>query len=804
MLKLIALKIYKDCAKHIYKCLKPDVYYYFCNEFVFDHKGKLSFRSDYHKSLQEDFFINIDNLYSESGSNDIQINVSAIVGKNGDGKSSIIEIILRLINNLADSNGITDIKLQHAYGVRAELTYQYNNGIYQIKEKSKDGAYLVHYADIEGGEINTIGTQVHLNPHSQHATLFHTWVSNYSIYAYNIYDYSKEWIQEARLQGEDNYYGDYCWLDPIFKKNDGYSMPLAIFPDRRRGDISINRINTIAKQRLLSLFINSTDAPNSFRNITSNRAVAIRLTPFTYTKLQKWTLESYLMSSRLESSSLNWAIEKLSDLQKSGIDITEAELENWYNGEQYEVNVLLDDLLGITQDGKMAVGVPYAEYLQCVDAYVKKHVPNCFSNKRLKDTPNQPSDIVKYLYALRDYHRFLNRKGQTREFAAYLNFDEQRKKYKKYKAYNISQLARIYLIYQIAAYQKINPLIVCKPYDELTDVERGQHALIYEIISLFGSYSYDGKIEDKNKYPWDNCYEYDRWELGRAIELMEMDLRNDSYVTRELSQILSYIKECEREGDLYKRLAESKENKEFHDSSKSNEVLIGLDVIKKHYTPKGIQLSELPPSLYECDILFKRSDAYVEMGSLSSGERQLLNIIGVIMYHLYDLDRQKVYKAANLIFEEIELYFHPDYQRQLVYRLIKQIRGGDFTSLEAVNMLFVTHSPFILSDIPKENVLFLNNGIPDTQMQENTFGANIHSLLKNGFFLPNLTMGEFAYHKINRLFAKLNANDVKVTEIAELNKEITLVGEPYLREQLFKKFYSLPQVKQYFEALSKQ
>ena len=110
MLKLIALKIYKDCAKHIYKCLQPEVYYYFCNDFVFDHKGKLSFRSDYHKSLQDDFFINIDNLYNESGSNDIQINISAILGKNGDGKSSIIEIILRLINNLADSNGITDIK----------------------------------------------------------------------------------------------------------------------------------------------------------------------------------------------------------------------------------------------------------------------------------------------------------------------------------------------------------------------------------------------------------------------------------------------------------------------------------------------------------------------------------------------------------------------------------------------------------------------------------------------------------------------------------------------------------------------
>jgi hypothetical protein len=96
----------------------------------------------------------------------------------------------------------------------------------------------------------------------------------------------------------------------------------------------------------------------------------------------------------------------------------------------------------------------------------------------------------------------------------------------------------------------------------------------------------------------------------------------------------------------------------------------------------------------------------------------------------------------------------------------------------------VTHSPFILSDIPKSNVLFLENGKPVDPMQENTFGANIHSLLKNGFFLSGMPMGDFAKQKINALFAKLNDGHFSVEEYKAMENEILMVGEPYLRGKL--------------------
>ena len=70
-------------------------------------------------------------------------------------------------------------------------------------------------------------------------------------------------------------------------------------------------------------------------------------------------------------------------------------------------------------------------------------------------------------------------------------------------------------------------------------------------------------------------------------------------------------------------------------------------------------------------------------------------------------------------------------------------------------------------------------------MQENTFGANIHTLLKNGFFMPNLPIGEFAYGKINKLFGKLNSGELDPdNDLDDIYQEILLVGEPFLRNQL--------------------
>ena len=51
-------------------------------------------RDEYVRPLPEDFF-------TAKHNNGLQVNISAVVGMNGDGKSTLIELAMRLINNCA-------------------------------------------------------------------------------------------------------------------------------------------------------------------------------------------------------------------------------------------------------------------------------------------------------------------------------------------------------------------------------------------------------------------------------------------------------------------------------------------------------------------------------------------------------------------------------------------------------------------------------------------------------------------------------------------------------------------------------
>ncbi len=803
MLKLIALKIYKDCAKHIYKCLKPDVYYYLCKDFYFNPQGDISYRDMQGTLLHSDFFnVPKRNEDETEYKNGILINISAIVGKNGDGKSSIIEVMLRLINNLSKQYKIYKTPLQYIDGLRAVLIYQLDDELYKIEESDNKGVRLIHYASLskDSKEITILNKPIRLYRSNPILTFFYTWVSNYSHYAYNVYDFKKEWNVNPELISNEEQANKACWLYSIFNKNDGYLAPLAFHPYRYSGKIDINRERSLAEQRLTSLFINSTDSTNAFRNITENTAVAIKLTPLTYSKLHKRTLEDYLLSVRDQNDKLDWAYRKLVAAYRKPSD-NETAIESWYDNSKEYVIDLLDELVGEKKlsNSNHQPKVSYTIFLHQMDVYIRENMPQIFAHSNYGRYSKGYSDIARYLHAIKSIDDNMQVGRMPIAWESYLDLAVQMVKYEPYQDYNVTQLARLCLIYKVAEHYGINPLIVCKPFEELTHIEKAQHYLIYKTISIFHTYPSYLECVETSKLPWDACREYTDEELNKLFIQLRTDKSNDSHVTRKLSQTIHYITNCKEHGEIYKYLSNQEDNPIFKRWSNQDEIVLGLDTLRKYYVTEKIKLSELPPPIYISEILYQRENSYIGMEMLSSGEKQMLNILGAIIYHLQNIDSTKKYKCVNIILEEIELYFHPEYQRQIVYRIIRQIKGEELLNIKAVNIIFVTHSPFILSDIPKRNVLFLRDGKPDNTMQENTFGANIHSLLKNGFFLPNIPIGEFAYHKINHLFARLNANDIKTEEIALLDQEITLVGEPYLREQLYKLFYSFPQVKIYYE-----
>ena len=159
-----------------------------------------------------------------------------------------------------------------------------------------------------------------------------------------------------------------------------------------------------------------------------------------------------------------------------------------------------------------------------------------------------------------------------------------------------------------------------------------------------------------------------------------------------------------------------------------------------------------------------------------------------------------------IFFDEIEITVHPELQRKLVFYLIEFFE--EFYQGFKVHLIFATHSPVLLSDIPKSNVCFLkretdenNNPIvknvtkkrkDNTDKEENnTFGANIHSLYRHSFFMNEGSMGAFATKKINEIIKELNPDDEKQKKekfygekYNELEERINLIGEPVIRDNL--------------------
>lgn len=128
-------------------------------------------------------------------------------------------------------------------------------------------------------------------------------------------------------------------------------------------------------------------------------------------------------------------------------------------------------------------------------------------------------------------------------------------------------------------------------------------------------------------------------------------------------------------------------------------------------------------------------------------------------WHTPDNDREQiVYKHINVIFDEIELYFHPEMQRNFISTLLHGLQQLPLSGIRSLHFMVVTHSPFVLSDIPTQNILFLEKGGHKAGKSEvASFGANIHTMLVNSFFLKGGAMGQFAKETIVRMIDQVNA-----------------------------------------------
>jgi hypothetical protein len=182
---------------------------------------------------------------------------------------------------------------------------------------------------------------------------------------------------------------------------------------------------------------------------------------------------------------------------------------------------------------------------------------------------------------------------------------------------------------------------------------------------------------------------------------------------------------------------------------------------------------------------------------MSSGELQFAFVVHTLYYHIQNInsviktnENKKIkYRNINLMLDETELYFHPEFQQGFIDEFLTGLKKYRLNEIDSINIMFLTHSPFILSDIPAINLLKLENGLPiPYDKNEATLGANIHSLLANDFYLSKGFIGKRARLVINDLFNYLQDKKVETYNFTESTAKLFIknIGEPILKHELSK------------------
>lgn len=611
----------------------------------------------------------------------VGVTINAIVGANGAGKSTIVDYIVRILNNLSACifgeyyRAPSAEHLHFIYWVYAELYVKVAQSIFRLVCKGNHFdvyEYALNADDHKFHKIPKTLIAVDMSKLPDHRILSIHWdklsvlkrfcytiINNYSMYAFQpqcyneeLSDYKKEaeihrlgkrkfpdvqTIPEIRKEeGQAGVREAQSWLKGLFWKNDGYQVPIVITPMRSYGQVNVKREHKLAKERMLSLvFKRDGEGEHYFKRI---------------------------------------------------------------NGK------LVIDGIVISKD--------YTEELRYKNAFTESTWIKNIDKERI-------SKVAESL---------------QRGIRKMCNLDDDRKDHAVF-AWN-------YII-----------------------------SKVIKIIHTYPRYVNERKIMA-------NMCKADVDKLDKMAEkILDKLLRDHSHATRKLYRCIYY---------LSKNHINKKKYLNVETFGEEIEKLVVGDELHPFEPRYSDEL--LPPPIFHINFrLYDDTDdkhSSVEFSSLSSGEKQVTYTLSSFYYQLANIDsvdevmeRKELiqngiidleklgevqpdiasYKHVCIIFDEIELYFHPEMQRTFISNLLDGLKQMDLKRVESIQVIMATHSPFILSDISKDYTLFLSkDGTVRDVNSMYTLGANIHTMLKNSFFLQEGTMGAFIQDKLSEAFNTIN------------------------------------------------
>lgn len=301
---------------------------------------------------------------------------------------------------------------------------------------------------------------------------------------------------------------------------------------------------------------------------------------------------------------------------------------------------------------------------------------------------------------------------------------------------------------------------------------------------------------------------------------------HDQYYYPGNKDLHSFIKKLSVEGDyeklpvLIKSFFDSPSTESGYDYLKKiNDFVATLDSQFNEFEDFGADYNNsyyLPVTDEVCKSLKQVFDLWIDNDfifsfswvGLSAGESALLNIFS----RLNSIAGFPSQPTVWLLIDEGDLYLHPEWQRTFFNDLHKYLPL--FFKDKKIQLFLTSHSPFLISDLPKENIIFLDKidglckVLPNNHFKE-TFGANIHELFANSFILKNGLIGEFAKMKISELISEINNLKPDIKSIAsgdksKIRKRIEIIGEPVIKNKLLNEYFKNTQVEEEIEYLNKR
>ncbi|MFS9015002.1 AAA family ATPase [Streptococcus infantis] len=178
---------------------------------------------------------------------------------------------------------------------------------------------------------------------------------------------------------------------------------------------------------------------------------------------------------------------------------------------------------------------------------------------------------------------------------------------------------------------------------------------------------------------------------------------------------------------------------------------------------------------------------------MSTGEGNLIEIFSQLYTYLSMHEESS--EDIILLVDELESGMHLEWSRRLIKILINNLSEilEDEGKGRKIQLIFTTHSPYMLSDIKPGNVIMIEKnqatGYSEGKVLQNTFAKNIQEIMKDNL-IDNI-YGDFALAKIDSMIRILNEEVQEGNEEGneeELLKEIHLISEPILRTKLLEMY----------------